>query len=72
MVIALSGSNPYPIEILPYMPLGRGGGTPWPESVSELYRQSDCRLPAKLMPTFADRGRYVVSMTDPYGHIVCF
>jgi hypothetical protein len=28
--------------------------TPWPESVSELYRQSDRRLSAKLVPTFAD------------------
>jgi hypothetical protein len=30
--------------------------TPWPESVSELYRPSDCRLSANLVPTFADRG----------------
>jgi hypothetical protein len=30
--------------------------TPWPESASELYRPSDSRLPAKLVPTFADRG----------------
>jgi hypothetical protein len=30
--------------------------TPWPKSTSELYRPSDCRLPAKLVPTFADRG----------------
>jgi hypothetical protein len=29
--------------------------TPWPESESELYRPSDGRLPAKLVPTFADR-----------------
>jgi hypothetical protein len=28
----------------------------WPESTSELYRPSDRRLPAKLMPTFADSG----------------
>jgi hypothetical protein len=26
---------------------------PWPESASELYRQSDRRLLAKLVPTFA-------------------
>jgi hypothetical protein len=30
--------------------------TPWPESASELYRLSDCRLSAKLVPTFVDRG----------------
>jgi hypothetical protein len=29
---------------------------PWPKSASELYRQSDSRLSAKLVPTFADRG----------------
>jgi hypothetical protein len=28
--------------------------TPWPESTSELYRPSDRRLSAKLVPTFAD------------------
>jgi hypothetical protein len=30
--------------------------TPWSESASELYRPSDRRLPAKLVPTFAYRG----------------
>jgi hypothetical protein len=30
--------------------------TPWPESASELYRLSDRRLSAKLVPTFADKG----------------
>jgi hypothetical protein len=30
--------------------------TPWPESESELFLQSDRRLSAKLVPTFADRG----------------
>jgi hypothetical protein len=30
--------------------------TPWPESVSELYRLSDCRLSEKLVSTFADGG----------------
>jgi hypothetical protein len=29
---------------------------PWPESASELYRPSDRRLLAKLVPTFAERG----------------
>jgi hypothetical protein len=40
---------------------------PWPESASELYRPSDRRLSAKLVPTFADRRWHVVSVTDPYG-----
>jgi hypothetical protein len=30
--------------------------TSWPESASELYRVSDSRLSAKLVPTFADKG----------------
>jgi hypothetical protein len=30
--------------------------TLWPESESELYRLSDHRLSAKLVPTFAERG----------------
>jgi hypothetical protein len=30
--------------------------TPLPESASELYRPSDRRLSATLLPTFADRG----------------
>jgi hypothetical protein len=38
----------------------------WPESVSELYRPSESRLSAKLVPTFADRGFHVVNVTDPY------
>jgi hypothetical protein len=37
---------------------------PWPESSSELYRPCDPHLSAKLMPTFADRGCHVVSVTD--------
>jgi hypothetical protein len=43
--------------------------TPWPESASELYRPSDSGLPAKLVPTFVDRGCDVVSVTDPYSRI---
>jgi hypothetical protein len=46
--------------------------TPWPESASELYRQSDRRLSAKWLPTFAERGCHVVSVTDPYGRILGF
>jgi hypothetical protein len=39
---------------------------------SELYRPRDCRLLSKLLPTFADRGRHVVSVTDPYCRILGF
>jgi CBS-domain-containing membrane protein len=46
--------------------------TPWSESVSELYRPSDSRLSAKLLPTFADKGCHVVSVMDPYGRILGF
>jgi hypothetical protein len=38
----------------------------------ELYRPSDRRLSAKLVPTFADRRCRVVSVTDPYGRILGF
>jgi hypothetical protein len=41
--------------------------TPWPESASELYRPSDRRLSAKLVPTLADRVCHVVSATNPHG-----
>jgi hypothetical protein len=41
----------------------------WPESVSEL---SDCRLSAKLVPIFADRGCHVVSVTDRYSRSLGF
>jgi hypothetical protein len=46
--------------------------TLWPESASELYRPGDRRLPAKLVPTFADRVSHVVSVTDPYGRNLGF
>jgi hypothetical protein len=46
--------------------------TPWSESASELYRPSDNRLSEKWLPTFADKGCHVVSVTDPYGRILCF
>jgi hypothetical protein len=32
----------------------------------------DLRLSAKLVPTFADRGCHVVSVTGPYSHILGF
>jgi hypothetical protein len=46
--------------------------TPWSESASELRRPSDRRLSAKWLPTFADKGCHVVSVTDPYGRILGF
>jgi hypothetical protein len=46
--------------------------TPWSESASELYRPSDRRFSAKWLPTFADKGCHVVSVTDPYGRILAF
>jgi hypothetical protein len=46
--------------------------TSWLEPESELYRLRDRRLSEKLVPTFADRGCYVVSLTDPYGRILDF
>jgi hypothetical protein len=44
--------------------------TPWPESAGELYRPSDFRLSAKLVPTFEDRECHVGSGTDTYGRII--
>jgi hypothetical protein len=46
--------------------------TPWPESASELCVPSDRRLSAKFVPTYADRGCRVVSVTDPYGRVLGF
>jgi hypothetical protein len=46
--------------------------TQWSESASELYRLSDRRLSAKWLPTFADKGCHVISVTDPYGRILDF
>jgi hypothetical protein len=46
--------------------------TPWYKSANELYRPSDRRLSAKLVPTFSLRGCHVLSVTDPYGCILGF
>jgi hypothetical protein len=46
--------------------------TPWLLSASELYGPSDFHLSEKLVPTFADRGCHMVSVTDPYGRILGF
>jgi hypothetical protein len=40
--------------------------------VSELYRLSDRRLSAKLVPTFSDKGCLVASVTDPLSRILGF
>jgi hypothetical protein len=45
---------------------------PWSESASELFRLRDRRLSAKLVPTFADRGCRVLSVTDSYGRNLSF
>jgi hypothetical protein len=44
----------------------------WAESASKLYRLSNRCLSAKLVPTFADRGYHVVSVTDPYSRNLAF
>jgi hypothetical protein len=49
-----------------------GRRPPWPESASGIYRPSNCCLSAKLVPTFADRGCQVVSVTDPYARNLAF
>jgi hypothetical protein len=46
--------------------------TPWSESANELHRPSNRCLSAKWLPTCADRGCHVVSVTDPYGRILGF
>jgi CBS-domain-containing membrane protein len=40
--------------------------------MSELYQSSDRRLPAKLVPPFADKGSHVVSVMDPYSRVIDF
>jgi hypothetical protein len=46
--------------------------TPWSESASELYRPSNRRFSAKWLPTSADKGCHVVSVTDPCSGILGF
>jgi hypothetical protein len=43
-----------------------------PSLHTELYRPSDCRLSAKLVPTSDDRECHTVSVTDPYGRNLRF
>jgi hypothetical protein len=61
-----------PLYIYIYIYIDKNKQTPWSESASELYRPSDRRLSLKWLPTFADRGCHVVSVTDPYGRILGF
>jgi hypothetical protein len=80
--MALGSTQPLIEMSIRNLPGGKGGRrvrlTTSPPSVSlfllrdlqsaiELYRPSDRRMSAKLVPTFADRGCRVVSATDPPG-----
>jgi hypothetical protein len=40
--------------------------------MSKLYRPSDRRFSVKWLPTSADKGCHVVSVTEPYGRILGF
>jgi hypothetical protein len=42
------------------------------KEIIKLYRPSERSLPAKLVPTLADRGCRVVSATDPHGRNLGF
>jgi hypothetical protein len=44
----------------------------WPQSASELYRPTDSRFSAKLVPNIRDIGCRVVSAMDPCFHILGF
>jgi hypothetical protein len=72
----LSGGNIFMVlqHIVNDLVVKDAGGkkTAWPESASELDRPSGRRLSAKLLPSFADRGCHVVSVTDPYSRILGF
>jgi hypothetical protein len=61
----LAGLKTNQIEMIAEIQNENKKKTPWSESAIELYRPSDCRLSVKLVPTFADRGRHVVGVTDP-------
>jgi hypothetical protein len=61
-----------PADTLRYNKAKKKTKPPWPESAIELYRPNDRRLSAKLVPTFADRGCHVVSVTYPYASILGF
>jgi hypothetical protein len=46
--------------------------TPGPESAGKLHRPRGRRLSTKSVPTFAERGCHVVSVTDPYDRNLVF
>jgi hypothetical protein len=46
--------------------------TLWSYSVKKLYRPSDCRLLAKLVPTFVERRYHMVNAVDPHSRIDTF
>jgi hypothetical protein len=46
--------------------------SPRPEFANKLYRPSDRRLSAKVVPTFTDRGCHMVNVTDSYSSILWF
>jgi hypothetical protein len=70
--IPIGMENWYTVVAINTSVLNKTKKTPWSESASELYRQSDRRLSAKWLPTSADRGCHVVSVTDPSGRILGF
>jgi hypothetical protein len=68
--------NLFRLEFACAVEMGSGGmaihkKTPWPQSASELYRPSDRRLSAKLVPTFL-RIEGPRGVTNPYGRILDF
>jgi hypothetical protein len=71
-----SSSNAVVVVVVPVVVIHNFGRcikkNPWPESASEVYRPSDRRFPAKLVPTFTDRRCHVVSVTDPCDRILGF
>jgi hypothetical protein len=46
--------------------------SPWPDFASKLFRPTDRRLSAKLVPTFANSWCHIVSVTHPYNSILGF
>jgi hypothetical protein len=63
-------SETYNVAFFAVCKLKKKNQLPWSESASKLYRPSDRLLSAKWLPTCADRGCRVVSVTDPSGRIL--
>jgi hypothetical protein len=64
-IMRVAGDRFEPTACGLFNPLSNGKKTQWTKSASKLYRPTDRRLLAKLVPTFADRRSHVVSVTDP-------